>query len=170
MRRGQLLRHPYGFLATGLGSGLSPYIPGTVGTLAALPFALALCAAPWWVFALVTLGLFAVGVPAAQWVIDQLGRQDPGEVVVDEWVGLLLTLGPIRYLSLDQSRFFEPSNFVIVAISAFLVFRLFDIAKPWPASWADRAVPGGFGAMLDDAIAGLQAGLALWLVGHWVLK
>ena len=145
----RLLRHPAGWLATGFGSGLAPRAPGTVGTLVALlPWWLWLRELPPWHYALVLGCGFALGVWAADRVIAQLGSQDPGVVVWDEFVGLWLAL------------FLAPPGWPWM-LTGFAAFRLFDIWKPWPVRWADRAVHGGLGTMLDDLLAGAYAWLAL---------
>ena len=146
-----LLRHPAGWLASGFGCGFSPRAPGTVGSLVALlPWWFWLRELPMWHYALVLGCAFALGVWASDWVIGKLGREDPGVVVWDEFTGLWLAL------------FLAPPGWHWV-LGGFLAFRLFDIWKPWPVSWADRAVHGGFGAMLDDLLAGGYAWLALHL-------
>jgi phosphatidylglycerophosphatase A len=161
-----LLRSPWGWIATGLGSGLSPKAPGTVGTVAALPLVglLLWAAVPAWVYGLVTLALFGLGCVAAQRVIDRIGIDDPGCVVIDEWVGLLLTVGLPWHLFVALG---EPPSLPLTLVAGFLLFRLTDIAKPWPANCIDAALGGGFGAMADDAVAGLQAAgllaLVLWI-------
>ena len=147
----QLLRHPAGWLATGLGCGFAPRAPGTVGTLAALlPWWLWLRELPPWHYALVLGCAFALGVWAADWVIAQIGIEDPGVVVWDEFTGVWLAL------------FLAPPGWTWM-LAGFAFFRLFDIWKPWPVRWADRAVHGGFGAMFDDLLAGAYAWLALQL-------
>jgi phosphatidylglycerophosphatase A len=146
-----LLRHPAGWLASGLGSGFSPKAPGTVGSLVALlPWYLWLRDLPMWHYMLVLGCGFALGVWAADWVIGKLGCQDPGVVVWDEVIGLGLAL------------FFAPPGWAWM-LGGFVAFRVFDIWKPWPVRWADREVHGGFGTMLDDLLAGGYAWLALHL-------
>jgi phosphatidylglycerophosphatase A len=146
-----LLRHPAGWLASGFGSGFSPRAPGTAGSvLALLPWWLWLRALPAWHYVLVLGCAFALGVWAADWVIGKLGGQDPQVVVWDEFVGLWLAL------------FLAPPGWAWM-LGGFAAFRLFDIWKPWPVRWADRAVHGGFGTMLDDLLAGGYAWLALHL-------
>lgn len=152
-RHRSLLRHPLGWVATGFGSGLSPLAPGTVGSLVALLPWLALRALPLPAYALVLTAVFALGVWAAQWVIDRLGAEDPGMVVIDEFVGVWIAL------------FAAPPG-IVWTLSGLLLFRLFDIAKPWPVGCADRRLKGGFGAMADDALAGLLALLALQLLAR----
>ncbi len=143
--RRTLMKHPLGWLAAGFGAGFSPRAPGTVGSLAAL--------LPWWfllrelpmpAYLAVLAASFALGVWAAHWVIRRTGIQDPGLVVWDEFVGLWIALAA------------APAGWPWVVL-AFVAFRVFDIAKPWPVGWADRALHGGFGAMVDDALAGLYA-------------
>ena len=147
----RLLRHPAGWLASGFGAGLSPKAPGTIGSLVALlPWWLWLRGLPAWHYALVLGCAFALGVWAADWVIGKLERQDPQVVVWDEFVGLWLAL------------FLAPPGWPWM-LGGFAAFRLFDIWKPWPVRWADRAVHGGFGTMLDDLLAGAYAWLALHL-------
>jgi phosphatidylglycerophosphatase A len=147
----RLRRTPAFWLASGFGAGLSPRAPGTVGTLvAALPWLL-LSRLPWAVYAAIVLATFVIGVWAAQRVIDVLGAEDPGVVVIDEWVGLWITL------------FLAPPGWHWPLIGIAL-FRVFDILKPWPVSWADTQLHGGFGAMFDDALAGVYAFLVLQLI------
>lgn len=154
-----LLRHPFGWIATGLGSGLVPWAPGTFGSIAAIiPYIVLRQQAWWWVWIAIAL-LFVAGIRAGDWVIAQLQREDPGAIVVDEWVGLWITLGlmdlALRYA---PGTWIVPSNLAFIAVGL-IAFRVCDIAKPWPASWADRQLHGGFGTMLDDALAAIWAGL-----------
>jgi phosphatidylglycerophosphatase A len=136
-------------LATWFGVGLLPRMPGTWGSLAALPFGWALASllgVPG--LAIATAALFVVGCWAAGHVAKAAGIKDPGAIVIDEvaaqWLTLLAApLAPLPYAL------------------AFLLFRLFDIWKPWPVRWADRAVGGGFGIMLDDMLAAVYALLIL---------
>ncbi|HST28180.1 MAG TPA: phosphatidylglycerophosphatase A [Rudaea sp.] len=150
-QRRTLLRHPAGWIACGFGSGLSPFAPGTAGSLAALLPWLALreLSLPW--FALALLLAFALGVWVSDWAIRKLSVADPGAVVWDEFVGQWLALAPLL---------FWPRGWLWI-VGGFVLFRVFDIAKPWPVSWADRKISGGLGVMLDDVIAGVYAALAL---------
>ncbi|MFT3806932.1 phosphatidylglycerophosphatase A [Arenimonas sp.] len=151
-----VLTHPLGWIASGFGVGLAPYAAGTFGSLAAL--------LPWWFWlrhlplpyyvGIVALA-FALGVWASQWVIDRTRIEDPGVVVWDEFVGQWLALA------------LAPAGWIWVA-AGFALFRLFDIWKPWPVRWADRELHGGFGAMADDALAGLLACGCLQLLARFV--
>jgi len=139
------LTHPVVLISTWFGSGLLPKAPGTWGSLAAIPFALLI----WWVggalwLAFAGLVLFSVGIWAAQQYANAASRDDPPEVVVDEVAALWLVLAALPA---------TPFNW----IAGFLLFRLFDIAKPWPVGLADGRIKGGFGIMLDDIIAAFYA-------------
>ncbi|HTI95795.1 MAG TPA: phosphatidylglycerophosphatase A [Rudaea sp.] len=150
-QRRALLRHPAGWIACGFGSGLSPFAPGTAGSLAALLPWLALreLPLPWFVLALALA--FVLGVWVCGWAVRTLKIADPSVVVWDEFVGQWIALAPLVWW---------PRGWPWVTCG-FALFRIFDILKPWPVSWADRKVPGGLGVMLDDVIAGVYAALAL---------
>ena len=152
----RLLRHPAGWIAAGFGAGFAPRAPGTVGSVVALLpwFALRELSLP--VYALAVLAAFALGVWAASWVIRCIRVQDPSVVVWDEFVGMWIALAA------------APAGWGWV-VAGFALFRLFDIWKPWPVRWADDRVHGGLGAMLDDALAGVYAWLALQLLA-WSLE
>jgi len=145
---------PTGFLAFGLGSGLSPYAPGTVGTVAALLPALFLVQLPLWIGLLLVGLAFVVGIHLCQVTGNALGVHDHGGMVWDEFVGVWLVL------------LFMPFNWAWW-LAAFVVFRLFDILKPWPIRWLDRKVPGGFGVMLDDLLAGVYTLVCLLPLLHF---
>ena len=138
---GFLIRHPAHFIALGAGAGLAPVAPGTFGTLAAIPLALALRAyfgdAE---FIAAVVFLFVAGAWAAQVAGRNLGESDHGAIVVDEIAAFLLVL------------FFVGADWMSVAL-AFLVFRLFDIWKPPPIRQLDAAIKNGVGVMLDDLLA-----------------
>jgi phosphatidylglycerophosphatase A len=153
-----LLAHPAGWIAAGFGSGLSPLAPGTMGSLAALLPWLALRELPWLLYVLVVVCAFALGVWACAWVVRTLRIDDPGFVVWDEFVGQWIALTPLPWM---VRAWWWP-------VAAFALFRVFDIAKPWPVSWADRNVKGGFGVMFDDALAGFYAALVLTVLTKFV--
>jgi phosphatidylglycerophosphatase A len=156
-------RHPAWQLATWFGVGLMPKAPGTWGSLVAVPFAYGIhhLAGPVGLL-LAALALCALGA----WAADEFSRRavtrdpgvpDPQAVVVDEVAGQWLALVPA-------------GNDILFYAAGFLLFRLFDIWKPWPASWADRRVKGGLGIMLDDVIAGAYAALVLWGATTWLAR
>ncbi|MDE1899192.1 MAG: phosphatidylglycerophosphatase A [Xanthomonadaceae bacterium] len=151
-QRRRLLAHPDGWIALGFGSGLVPRAPGTAGSLAALLPWLALRQLPWPQYLAVLLLAFALGVWACERAGRRIGLHDPGAFVIDEFVGQWVALIPALL-----------APWWAVA-AGFVLFRLFDIAKPWPVRWADRRVGGGLGVMLDDLLAGALAALALALL------
>jgi len=136
-------------LAFGLGSGLTRTAPGTWGTLAATPFCCALWwLLPAWLFAAVLCAMIVLGVWVCQEVAQDLGVHDHGGIVWDEWVGYGITLFALPL------QWYWP-------VLAFALFRLLDIAKPWPISWCDKHVHGGLGIMLDDIAAGILSCVCL---------
>jgi phosphatidylglycerophosphatase A len=158
-QRRALFRHPAGWIATGFGSGLSPRAPGTAGSLAALLPWLALRELPLPVYVLALVLAFALGVWVCGWAVKTLRIGDPGSVVWDEFVGLWIALAPLLWLRAGY----------LWILCGFILFRFFDIAKPWPVSWADRKLDGGLGVMLDDVFAGIYAGIAL-IALQWLLR
>jgi phosphatidylglycerophosphatase A len=143
---------PSTLLATWFGAGLLPRAPGTWGSLAALPFGVGL----YWLsgplgLAAASLGVFLIGLWAAQSYERTAAVKDPGAIVIDEVAGQWLTLIPAGL---------NPWAVLL----AFLLFRLFDVIKPWPISWADRHLKGSFGVMADDIIAAAYAGPILYTV------
>jgi phosphatidylglycerophosphatase A len=139
-------------VATGLGSGYAPIAPGTAGAAVGLLLFWPLAELPFALQAAATLVLSGVGVTAAGAVARRSGRHDPGLVVIDEiagmWVSLLLL--PVT---------------PVTAAAAFLLFRVMDVWKPWPARQLE-ALPGGWGIVADDLMAGVYANLLLRAVLH----
>lgn len=150
-QRHALLHSPAGWIALGFGSGLAPWAPGTVGSATALLPWLALRELPWPVYVGVLLVAFALGVWACGVAGRRIGMADPGALVWDEFVGQWIALSPALA---------APWWTVVIG---FVLFRVFDIWKPWPVCWADRNVHGGLGVMLDDVLAGILAAVVLWL-------
>jgi len=149
-------RTPAGFLAFGFGSGLVPLAPGTAGTLAAIPFGILLMAIPiYWQWLAVVVAFF-LGIWICQRATDQLGVHDHGGIVWDEMVGFWLVL------------MFVPPTLAGFS-GAFVLFRLFDIVKPWPIRWLDRKLKGGLGIMLDDVVAAVFA-ILVWLLAGRILQ
>ena len=147
-------------IATVCGIGHAPMAPGTFGSLAAIPLA---WGAHWLggitALLILTAALFVAGYWASFEVL--AGRkEDPSEIVIDEVVGMLITLWPLS-AGLTMSGA-DPSIFPWPGwIGGFLLFRFFDILKPPPVRWADR--PGPFGVMLDDVVAGAISGALMLL-------
>ena len=144
LRQRVSLRNPDHFLGLGFGSGLIPIMPGTFGSLAAIPllFGMSYLSTFWFVF--VTVLACIIGIRFCQKTTDALGLHDHGSIVWDEIAGMMVVFIalPINALSL---------------LVGFLLFRFFDILKPWPIRVFDRKVHGGFGIMIDDIVAGAMA-------------
>lgn len=145
---------PAKIIATGFGLGFLPKAPGTWASLAALPPA-------WFIsqqFGPIGLGIAAflaliLGIWASSRIETLSGKKDPSSVVIDEIAGQWIALIAI------------PPDFILYA-AGFILFRLADIFKPWPVSWAE-SLPGGFGVMMDDVFAGIYAGLGTYLIAMW---
>ena len=143
------LLNPGHFLSLGFGSGLIKPAPGTWGTLAALPV--------WWffladlnsnIYILVLLVTFALGVFLCGYTAKALGTHDHGSIVWDEFVGVWIALA------------FMPKT-LFALVFAFVLFRFFDILKPYPIKLLDKHVHGGFGIMIDDVLAGVFAWISV---------
>jgi len=147
---------PAKIVATWFGAGLARKAPGTWGSIAALPFAWAI---QYWAgsagLVLAAMLVFLIGWAASNRLVETMGIEDPQIIVVDEVVGQWLTLacGPLS---------------IPAYLIGLLLFRVADITKPFPASWADRQVGGGLGVMLDDVLAALYSGFGLWLIDRIV--
>jgi phosphatidylglycerophosphatase A len=153
----QVFTHPVHFLAYGFGAGLSPKAPGTMGTVVAVPIYLLLVMyASSAMYLAVLVAALLAGIFICGYTAGKMGIDDPKGVVWDEIVGYLITM-----LGLPLGWFW--------VLAGFLLFRLFDIWKPWPIRWADRHIKGGFGIMLDDVIAAVFACVLLNL-GAYLLK
>ena len=149
--------HPAHLIATWFGTGCLLKAPGTWGSLAALPFAWAIASYGGSVALLVAAGgALAAGIWASGVMERATGAKDPGKIVIDEVAGQWLTLVPVAP---------DPLLYLI----GFLLFRVADIVKPWPASWCDRNLSGGVGVMLDDIAAGAYAAVALCLIAEILL-
>jgi phosphatidylglycerophosphatase A len=146
------LSDPVQFLALGFGSGLASKAPGTFGTLAVIPIYWLMVSflSPLY-YGVITLLMAISGVYICAKAADAAGVHDHPAIVWDEFVGFLLTMFmiPVSWQSL---------------VVGFALFRLFDIAKPWPISVADKKLAGGFGIMFDDILAGLAALACMHLI------
>jgi phosphatidylglycerophosphatase A len=145
-----LLKNPVHLLAFGFGSGLAPKAPGTFGTLAAIPFFLLICQLTLVHYVLFVLVAGLAGIYICDKTAKDLRVHDHSGIVWDEMVGywITMTMIPVSWHSL---------------LAGFLLFRLFDIWKPFPIHWLDKKVKGGFGIMIDDVLAGFFAWLCLYL-------
>jgi phosphatidylglycerophosphatase A len=139
-RRGALL------LATAGGVGYVPFAPGTFGSMVGVAL-WAVLPSSWVTQAIVIVALFVLGSWSGSVAEHHFGRTDPSQVVIDEVVGILMTL------------FLNPVGWA-GALAGFLIFRLSDIVKPYPSNRFER-FPGGVGVMADDAMAAVYANLAL---------
>ena len=137
-------KHPIHFLAIGLGSGAAPKAPGTFGTVMAVLL--------YWPLAQLALlvGVYICGKTSKDWQV-----HDHGGIVWDEFVGYWITM-----IAIPVTWYW--------ALLGFVLFRIFDIWKPWPISWLDKKVHGGLGIMIDDVVAGVFAWAILFGVVHFV--
>ncbi len=155
LRKKVNLLKPSHFLGFGFGSGLIPLMPGTMGSLAALPL-VAVCASylPLSIYLALTAIIIVLGVWICEQTSNDLGLHDHGSIVWDEIAGMFVTFIAIQ-LSWHS------------LLLGFILFRFFDILKPWPIKWLDKHVHGGFGIMLDDIVAGLFSLICLH-AGYYV--
>lgn len=158
------MRSWYVWAATWFGSGFMRPAPGTWGSLAALPFGLLIIAfGNIYILILATLFVTWLGLKASARFEADTGIHDSKMIVIDEVAGQWLALIPIvLFVSL------EAPYFPVYIMLAFLFFRLFDITKPWPASYFDKSVDGPAGVMFDDIVAGVYAAIVLYGVIYYV--
>ena len=147
--------NPIHLLALGFGSGAAPKAPGTWGTLAAVLIYWPLSQLSPDHYLLMLLVTSVMGIYICGQTARDLGVHDHGSIVWDEFVGFWITM------------FVAPVGWVWVVVG-FVLFRFFDIIKPWPISWIDKKITGGFGIMLDDVIAGVMAALVLQGIAWWL--
>ncbi|MBL4297451.1 phosphatidylglycerophosphatase A [Vibrio fluvialis] len=154
------MTNPWHLLATGFGSGLSPVVPGTMGTLASVPFYLLLAQLPLTLYIVVVIAASLIGIKICQVTSDDMKVHDHGSIVWDEFAGFWITMliVPVLQLPVFEWKWL---------LAGFMLFRFFDMVKPWPIGWLDKRVHGGLGIMLDDLVAGVMSALALALVGYW---
>jgi phosphatidylglycerophosphatase A len=140
-------------LSLGFGTGLVPKLPGTAGTVVGVVLFLPLQYLPWQYYLAVTLVMFVAGIWLCGRTADRLGVHDHPAIVWDEIVGYLVTmcLAPPGWMWL---------------LAGFILFRIFDIWKPWPIRWLDKQVRGGLGIMLDDLLAAVYAMICIQIIAY----
>lgn len=143
------------FLATGAGTGYAPVVPGTFGSLMGVVIFLAMIDYPRWLLLVTILGLTAIGILVSDEAEKLFKKKDPSFIVIDEVTGLLVTM------------LFLPFQ-VKYVLMAFVIFRLTDIIKPYPAKQLEN-LHGGLGIMADDIVAGIYAGVII-LLGIYFTK
>ena len=151
-------------LATLFGVGKLPKAPGTWGSLAALVIAVPLIHFinfNWPIFIGLTAVLFMLGIAAADVYAKRTGEEDSPKVVIDELVGQWITLFPLALV-------LPFGDFRWATLLAFVLFRAFDILKPWPIRRLEKKPGGGLSVMLDDVVAGIMAAAILYLVGAYL--
>ena len=148
-------KHPAVWLATWGGCGLMQPAPGTWGTVGALPFGVILLVTGGWPALLAaTIVVFIVGLWAAREFDAMTGEHDCSSIVIDEVAGMFIALMAAKAAGLS-------------ILIAFFLFRAFDVIKPWPISWCDKKLPGAWGVMMDDVVAGIFAAACLWGLQHY---
>lgn len=139
---------PRYLIGYGFGSGLLPWMPGTWGTLCAIPLYLLISYLPWWLYSLILIAFAIIAVWVSDVLSKEMGTHDDPGINIDEFIGYLVTM------------IAAPHSWLAVLLG-FGYFRLFDILKPWPISWIDKNVGGGIGMLLDDVVAGIAAAILL---------
>lgn len=166
-----IAQNPMYFMAFGFGSGLSPFAPGTAGTVAAIPL--------FWLFLqgltpvqyLVATAVVSVaGIYICQRTTDWLRVHDHGGIVWDEFAGFLVGMAPVVFLAADNSGPLGLETEVgqwplwLWIVVGFFLFRIFDVLKPFPIGMVDKQVDGGFGIMIDDVLAGLDTAIVMYAI------
>ena len=150
----RLLLNPVHLLSLGFGSGLSPKMPGTIGTVVGVGLYLLLPAqylADWRIYLAIIISAFIIGVFLCGYTAKALNVHDHPGIVWDEIVGYFITMIMV------------PKEWVWILLG-FVLFRIFDILKPWPISIADKRLKGGFGIMFDDVLAGVFALIVIQII------
>lgn len=145
------MKHLIIFFATGCYSGFFPLAPGTFGTVIGVGLFLLIGNLPAPAYAAFCVAFIAFSIWISNQAQDIFAETDPQKVVIDEIAGFLVTMA------------FHSTNWLII-IAGFILFRIFDIVKPWPAGWVEKKFTDGRGIVFDDVFAGVYANAALWLV------
>jgi len=138
-------------LATGFGVGYSPIGPGTLGTLVAIPIYYFLSEIPSPIYEITLVGFFFLSVWVSENAERFFGKKDDQRIVIDEIMGFLVTMLRI------------PKTILFIIIG-FLLFRFFDILKPFPIRHLEKRLEGGYGVVLDDVLAGIYANIILHVI------
>ncbi|MCG6232075.1 phosphatidylglycerophosphatase A [Vibrio furnissii] len=154
------MTNPWHLLATGFGSGLSPVVPGTMGTLASVPVYLLLAHLPLTAYVVVVIAASLIGIKICQVTSNDMQVHDHGSIVWDEFAGFWITMLIVPALQLPVFDW----KWVV---TGFVLFRFFDMVKPWPIGWLDKRVHGGLGIMIDDLVAGVMSAIVLAAIGYW---
>lgn len=151
------LMHPWHCISLGFGSGLMPFAPGTWGTLVAIPIAYLCSYLGQPLYLLVTALVCLLGIYTAGYTSEKLKVHDHSGIVVDEIAGYMITMIGVTMNATSL-------------LVGFLLFRLFDILKPWPIRIIDRNMKGGLGIMMDDILAGVFSLIIMQLLiaRHWL--
>ena len=151
-----LLKHPIHLLSLGFGSGLSPYAPGTMGTLVAIPLYLLIATQPLAIYLGIILLGFLLGIYFCHVTSNALGVHDHPGIVWDEIIGFWITMIAVPVINWQW------------ILAGFVLFRFFDIVKPWPVKVADKRITGGFGIMFDDVLAGIYALICMQSLNYYL--
>jgi phosphatidylglycerophosphatase A len=149
------LKDPVVFTAVGFGSGLSPFAPGTAGTLLTVPLVYFLQQQDFLIYVTVTVFVLLTGSWVCGYAADKLQVHDHSAIVYDEVAGFLITMC------------LAPAGWEWM-LAGFVLFRFFDAVKPWPISWLDKNLHGGFGILFDDVIAGIFSLCCLLLLNYFI--
>lgn len=151
-----ILNRLFLLLATGFGTGYSPIAPGTLGTLIAVPiyYFLSNISSP--IYEITLIGFFFLSIWVSGNAEIAFGKKDDRRIVIDEVIGFLITMHWV------------PKNIYFILIG-FLLFRFFDILKPFPIRRLEKRLKGGFGVVLDDVLAGVYANIILRLIKFLLL-
>ncbi|WWP01028.1 MAG: phosphatidylglycerophosphatase A [Candidatus Dasytiphilus stammeri] len=142
-------------IATGFGIGLIKWFPGTLGSILIIPLWWIISLFSWYIYLLTILIGWIYGIYICNATEKYLGLHDHSSIVWDEFIGIGIT-----FISLTDYKW----QCLIIGV---VIFRFFDILKPWPISWVNNHIYGGLGVMLDDLIAGLISTLSLYKICHY---
>ncbi len=143
------------FMATGFYSGTIGFAPGTFGSLTAIPICYLLSYVEGAALVVLIAAVILIAVPITGKAEKILKKKDPGAIVLDEICGMMVTFAGIQFS-------------LVTAVGGFVLFRFFDILKPWPVSLAEKKFSGGTGIVIDDVVAGVMANIVL-RIGYFLM-